>query len=150
MVDKFFQDRIVEMYQDGYTFDQIKEKLEKELGEAENHIIQENEAHKACKKKEAVYEDMRSTFNSHYKDGNLNLRDVANLATLVVAPSYPNWSLKDIACFVALAEFILKIGADSINRKVKVGSCLTQINMPNDFDIPSSFVGNILKSMSLI
>lgn len=78
-------------------------------------------------KREKMLSEMRQIFNDNYRQNQIDLNDVAVLAVMVCAPSYPDWTAKNLLEFrdsvkvniAALAEMVTKDPTEVVKSAIK-------------------------------
>ncbi len=116
---------IRDMVANGASADDIA----KVTGDTLNAIQKEKTNEK--NKRDSLYQELEEKFHQHYSKQKLDLNDVGILATLVVAPDYPDWTDKDINEFMTGTVETLKLRAGVVG-KGPLDALFTMLDMAND------------------
>lgn len=122
---KDFEKMIRDMVANGASADDIA----KVTGDTLNAIQKEKTSEK--NKRDFLYQELETKFHQHYGKQKLNLDDVGILATLVVAPDYPDWTDKDINEFMTGTVETLKLRAEVVG-KGPLDALFTMLDMATD------------------
>ncbi len=122
---KDFEKMIRDMVANGASADDIA----KVTGDTLNAIQKEKTSEK--NKRDSLYQELEEKFHQHYSKQKLDLNDVGILATLVVAPDYPDWTDKDINEFMTGTVETLKLRAGVVG-KGPLDALFTMLDMAND------------------
>lgn len=90
------------------------EDIAKATTEVLNRIQKERDEVKSLSRE--YYKQLEEQFHKSYASGHLGIEDVGILATLVVAPNYPNWKVLDMVEFKDGVVDMLKMRAELIGK----------------------------------